>query len=161
MNWYFVMNWLCCLVEKESSADVWKHQLLLFFLLYYSDERERERERERVRDCLDAHTRTHGQTVRIFCKTFLPFCSLGWTLYSYIIFRTSTQILVVISPSTHRLHVAHRQASFNHATHANYRIHTISLPPIQWSWSRFLPACHPPNLRGISLKNMRPVYLRN
>ena len=74
-------------------------------------------------------------------------------LPGYITFQTTTQILMVTHPISTHLNVACEHSSIWHAPCANSRGHTTNLPPTQCTWSDFLLACHPRNLRGISVEN--------
>ena len=68
-----------------------------------------------------------------------------------------SQILVV-TPPAYCLHVSHGHAWFLHATYTNSCGYTSSLPPTQCTWSRFLLACHPRNLRSISAENTSVLF---
>ena len=125
---------------------------------------------------------------RIFCDPFSSsFCFSGQKLPSYIIFRTLTQTLVIISPPTCLLHVTRGHDSYLGVTHT-VQVMTLhsSMPPTQFTWyfhrgcplpvylkhqallllclfpvSKLLLPCYPRSFHGISTrKHLHPVCLR-
>ena len=78
------MSIKCCIAEKDHNTDVWKYNLLYFFLL---PKMYRQLEYGRVKDRWAAHT---GADVRIFSEPFFSFFWLGRNLPGYITSQTPT-----------------------------------------------------------------------
>ena len=115
-------------VVSQRKKTMLVYENIIFF--YYS----KLRVRVKVEDGWDACTQ--GQTVWIFYKTSLPFCTLGQNLHS-----------IYNIPDAHMNSCGHNSSN---------------LLLICCIWSHFLLACHPCNLCGIFIgEHMHPVYFRN